>query len=947
MLKQEFAKVRKNRLLMITLTVVMLIPSIYSTIFLKSMWDTYERMDNFPVAVVNKDKAASKMGKEINIGEELTNTLDESKEMDFQPMSAEEARAGLDEGKYFMAITIPEDFSADSMTLMDKNPKQMNLTYETSAGHNFTASKFSEIAAGRIKNEVQNNVTRTYAQTVLGQFKKAGLGLEQAGEGANTLANGLTQLSDGSGQLEDGVNKLSDGLGEFGPGLATYTGGVGQAANGSHMLASGGIELQSGIAKYTDGVNQAANSAPQLLMGLQQYTTGVDTAAAASPELAQGVMQYTDGVNKAASSVPELNKGIQQYTNGVDKAASSVPELNQGIKQYTDGVNQAAAKAPELATGVEQYTAGVKQANDGSKQVADGSKQVADGLAELNKSLQSTDVKKLTAGMTEYKKQVAQLKAFSDGKSPAQAQIMMNMNNMATQLQALGALAQSKDLSAADRATLMQSIGALKTNLEELGKTLEAQAKQAGQLGALADGYDTLYAGMTGYVQKTQAASNQLAPGAKKVADGAGQLDAGLATLTAKNKQVNDGTAQLVAGLQQLEANSGKLSVGSDQLTSGLQQLQANSGKLTDGTGQLTNGLQQLEANSGALSDGAQQLAGGLGQLQANSGKLTDGTGQLTNGLQQLQANSGALQNGTNAAVGGINELNAGLMKLNDNSGRLESAVSQLSDGSGQLADGAQKLNVGLVKANDGAEELGEKLTEGGEQVKQVRDDKANLDMFATPITETHEDRTSVKNNGTGMAPYMIAIYVFVGMITLMAAMNLTEPAGYPKSSFTWWLSKYTIPFVIVFVGAIITTLVSISIIGLTPVNTSAFLVSLIVIAIMDMSIVYFFTAAFGKIGTFLSLILLVLQLSGSGGTYPIQLSSEFFQWLHPLLPMTYAIEALRGSLSTGLSVTQPVTIMFMIFVVFSLLSWLYFAIQKSKRYRFDETMSNKSDLNN
>lgn len=187
----------------------------------------------------------------------------------------------------------------------------------------------------------------------------------------------------------------------------------------------------------------------------------------------------------------------------------------------------------------------------------------------------------------------------------------------------------------------------------------------------------------------------------------------------------------------------------------------------------------------------------------------------------------------------------------------------------------------------------------------------------------------------------MIAIYVFVGMITLMAAMNLTEPAVYPKSSFTWWLSKYTIPFVIVFLGAIITTLVSISLIGLTPVNTPAFLISLIVIAIMDMSIVYFFTAAFGKIGTFISLILLVLQLSGSGGTYPIQLSSEFFQWLHPLLPMTYAIDALRGSLSTGLSVTEPVTIMFLIFVVFSLLSWGYFAIQKSKRYRFEDSMGN------
>lgn len=820
MLRQELAKVRKNRLLMVTLIVVMLIPSIYSTIFLKSMWDTYERMDNFPVAVINQDKAVHKAGKDINIGEELTKKLDESSDMDFKPMSAEEARKGLDEGKYYLALTIPEDFSADSLTLMDKEPKPMNLTYETSAGHNFTSSKFSEIATGRIKNEVQTNVTRTYAKTVLEQFKKAGLGLEQAGDGAKTLANGLTQLADGSGKLGDGVSQLNNGLGAFGTGLTTYTNGVGTAANGTQQLAAGGSKLQDGVNQYTNGVNQAAAKAPELAQGVQQYTNGVDTLAAAVPALASGLETYTAGVDKLATGVTPLSAGSQQLT---------------------------------------------------------------DGLAELNAKTHSTDVNTLTAGMKKYKDTVDGLKQMSQGASPEQKQILANMQSLETQLKTLGALSQSPDLSAKDKTALLQSMGAMKTNLEELAATLQAQSAKAGQLGALADGYNELYTGMNTYVASTQAASAQLAPGAKKISDGVNQVSAGLDQLTQNSAALNGGTAAAAAGLQQLEANSGK------------------------------------------LADGSQLLAGGLGQLQNKSGDL---------------------QSGASQAVGGINQLNAGLSQLNANTGRLQSAVSQLSDGSGQLVDGAGQLKVGLVKANDGADELGTKLTEGGEQIKQVRADKANVDMFASPVTETHKDRTTVKNNGTGMAPYMIAIYVFVGMITLMAAMNLTEPASYPKSAFTWWLSKYTIPFVLVFVGAIITTLVSIGIIGLTPVNLPAFLISLIVIAIMDMSIVYFFTAAFGKIGTFLSLILLVLQLSASGGTYPIELSSGFFQWLHPLLPMTYAIQALRGSLSTGLSVTEPVLVMLMIFVVFSLLSLGYFVIQKAKRYRFDGAETESLDNN-
>ncbi|WP_207639978.1 YhgE/Pip domain-containing protein [Weissella ceti] len=926
MLKEELGKVKKNRLLMITLIVVMLIPSIYSTIFLKSMWDTYERMDSFPVAVVNHDKPAEKEGKQVNIGEELTKTLETSDDMDFNIMSAEEASEGLDAGKYYMAITIPEDFSSDSLTVMDKNPKPMNLTYETSAGHNFTASKFSEIAAGRIKAQVQEKVTHTYAQTVLSQFKKAGVGLQQAGDGADTLSDGLGQLKDGSGKLDEGATKLNNGLGEFSTGLGTYTNGVGTAAAGSQKLADGGSQLQSGIAQYTGGVDQAATKAPDLLAGLNKYTGGVNQIAAGAPGLVSGINEYTNGVDKAAAGAPGLVSGINDYTNGVKKAAAGAPGLASGISDYTNGVNQLAANSPKLVSGIDQYTAGVSEAKAGSKQVADG-------LTQLNESLHSDDVTKLTAGMDEYKKQVAQLKSMSEGSTPEQQQILASMEGLATQIQTLGGLLQSPDLSAKDRATLMDSVTESKKNLETLQAALKTQAEKAGQLGGLADGYDQLYAGMTGYVQKTQDASAKLAPGASAV-------NAGLGQLTDKNDELNSGAKQVAGGLNQLQANSGKLNEGGQTLAGGLNQLQANSGKLNAGGQTLAGGLNQLQANSGKLNAGSQTLAGGLNQLQANSGALTGGTQQLVGGLQTLQSKNGQLQDGANQAVGGINQLNSGLNQLNANSGRLQSAVGQLSDGSGQLADGAGQLSVGLVKANDGSDELGSKLHEGADKVKQVRDDKKNLDMFASPIKETHSDRTEVKNNGTGMAPYMISIYVFVGMITLMATMNLTEPSAYPKTGLAWWLSKYTIPFVLVFVGAIITTLVSVALIGLTPVNPVAFLVTLIVMAIMDMSIVFFFTASLGKIGTFISLILLVLQLSGSGGTYPIQLSSGFFQWLHTYLPMTYAVDALRGSLSTGLSVVHPVTVMFLIFVAFSLMSWAYFAIQKSKRYRFEGTDS-------
>jgi len=884
MLKAELGKVKQSRLLMITLIVVMLIPSIYSTIFLKSMWDTYERMDSFPVAVVNHDKPAEKLGKEVNIGSELVKTLEKSNDMDFQSTTAEKAKKGLDDGKYYMAITVPETFSEDSLTVMDKKPKQMNLTYETSAGHNFTSSKFSQIAAGRVMNEVQNKVTRTYAETVLGQIKNAGGGLEQAGDGALTLASGLGQLGAGSTKLEDGAGQLNNGLGQLLNGVGAYTAGVGTAAAGSQKLADGGVKLESGVTQYTNGVNQAAAGAPVLINGINLYTNGVDHAAASSPALSAGIKQYTDGVKLAADNAPDLSAGI---------------------KQYTDGAKTAATGAQTVSNGIDQYIAGVKKAKTGTQKVADGA-------AKMKAATHSDDVKKLEAGMKAMNGAVSGLKNSGNDETPAEKAIKANMTSLATQIATMSKLMQSPNLSNEERASLGASLKQSQTDLQNLQETLKAQkAGVTKQVGELAAGYGALNDGMSKYIAQTQQGSSDLADGAAQVNGGIDQLTGDKAT------KLSNGAAELAGGLAQLSGKSGKLQGGAAELAGGLAQLSGNNGELQGGVAQLVNGLQQLSGKSGELQGGATQLAGGLAQLSDKSGEL---------------------QNGAAQAIGGINQLNGGLATLSSKSGTLQSAVGQLNAGSSQLANGAGQLSVGLVKANDGAEELGSKLSEGADKIKQVRNDNDNLNMFASPIKETHEDRTRVKNNGTGMAPYMISIYIFVGMITLMAVMHLTEPASYPTSSLSWWLSKYTVPFVLVFVGAIITAIVSVTLIGLEPVNMGGFILSLIVISIMDMSIVYFFTAAFGKIGTFLSLILMVLQLSASGGTYPIQLSSGFFQWLHPLLPMTYAIQALRGSLSTGLSITQPIMTMLAIFVAFSLLSWAYFAIQFAKRYRFRDT---------
>jgi len=127
---------------------------------------------------------------------------------------------------------------------------------------------------------------------------------------------------------------------------------------------------------------------------------------------------------------------------------------------------------------------------------------------------------------------------------------------------------------------------------------------------------------------------------------------------------------------------------------------------------------------------------------------------------------------------------------------------------------------------------------------------------------------------------------------------------------------------------------------GLAPIHPWATFGVLVSIAVAFMSIVYWLNLVFGKVGAFFSMILLVLQLGGSAGTYPIQLSNHFFQTIHPWLPMSYAVSGLRNTLMVGNSAWPQIGILMGIGVLFSIFSMLFYGRRhgRVKAIDFEDT---------
>ena len=121
----------QNKFLIVVLIAVAFIPALYNIIFLSSMWDPYGKVDNLPVAIVNHDKPVEYEGKTLKVGDELVDNLKEDKSMDFHFVSENDANDGIKDGKYYMVVTIPENFSKNASTLISDNPKKVTIDYQT------------------------------------------------------------------------------------------------------------------------------------------------------------------------------------------------------------------------------------------------------------------------------------------------------------------------------------------------------------------------------------------------------------------------------------------------------------------------------------------------------------------------------------------------------------------------------------------------------------------------------------------------------------------------------------------------------------------------------------------------------------------------------------------------------------------------------------------------
>lgn len=641
---------------------------------------------------------------------------------------------------------------------------------------------------------------------------------------------------------------------------------VGRSFVASKMSESAMTKLKDTVSKnITTTYTQAVfKSMSSLQDGLQEASDGGNELLSGSKQLKSGSQTITDNLNTAAS--------------GSQTLADGTATLSSGLTTYTNGVSTLASGANELNSNSAALISGIAQLKESSTQVqrlVDGANSLTDGLQQLATSTtlsaeETKNIQSLISGLPQLNAGIQQLNT-----SVSEVSLNIDTTKISTALndiasQATGILsAEEKDSS--DRLAAIQATAAY-------------QSLDASQQAELVNALNT--------------SGNSVSQQAQQILKDAKAMQVALAALSSLSSKVTE----LQAGVSQIASQSNIALPGS---VAALTKLSAGLTKVnTVTTTQLVPGSSQIASGVSTLNT---KLSSGANELLTGATTYTNAVSQIASGANQLVANNNQLTSGAS---------------------QLQSGAEALASGSSQLAAGSGTLTSGLTTLTSGLSTLSSSLTDASKQLSLVSVTNKNAKLVSNPVSTKETDNDSVKVNGIGMAPYMIAVSLMVVALSTNVIFASSLSGRPVKNRFEWAKQK-------LFINGLISTVGSLVLYGAIQFlgfEANYNLRTIMLIILSGWTLMALVTALVGwddRYGSFISLLMLLLQVGSAGGSYPIELSPKFFQVVHPYLPMSYIVSGLRQTISMTGNISKEVGILSAFLLAFMVMAVLIYRPKK------------------
>lgn len=568
---------------------------------------------------------------------------------------------------------------------------------------------------------------------------------------------------------------------------------------------------------------------------------------------------------KCLNSASTTNKQISTITYSPNQASNYLATqiVNSAVKTMeTNLQSKISGKiAGTLADKLKEVPDSLERVSDASEQILDGSENLNSGLKEINNG-----TTKLNDSYTEFGNGV---NSAYEGSKQLDGGIQTAKEGIDTLSKGSKTLDSSIDMINEGVNNLSSQGG---EGINELGLGVSKINKGATKLNKgvndYVDGTENLITKLNAYIDGVDGVNSKIEPI--------------LLALKAQKDVTTDPTIQALAInaekiLDSQEYNkvkaSGTLIKNGETL-------------LTDNSQELKDGAKELEQGANLLTEKTQDLTkitNGISDLKAGLQKVSKGTEKLKSGANALQIGASALSNGSKS-------LTNGLETLNNSSTQIKSALNTLNEGTNSAYNGSTELVNGVQEFKT---QIDDSIKETNEQLENLN----GIENFAEdPVEFKTEAYGEVNSYGIAFTPLFLCIGLWVGALMCYVVLYYDQSHRFGVLDST---SKNKLLQNILYIaigglqGLIVGVLLKLGL-GFYVQNGVLYYSASIFLGMVFISIIQFLIRNFGDIGKFLALIILVLQLAASGGTFPVETIDKAFQVITPYLPMTYSIKLLK-----------------------------------------------------
>ncbi|MFF1994166.1 YhgE/Pip family protein [Bacillus mycoides] len=879
--KTDLRNVAKHWAAIVIVLGLMILPSLYAWFNIKASWDPYGNTKGIQIAVSNQDVGSNLRGKDINIGKEIVDSLKKDKNFGWKFVDEKQAIYGVERGDYSASITIPKDFSEKIATVLNENPQKPELDYYVNEKVNAIAPKITAKGASGLTEEVSKNFVKTANGEIFEIFNDLGIDLETNLPSIEKVKDLVFKLEAQFPEMNTLVDKALDD--------ATRAEDVVKVAQKElpvvESVINDGQEALGNLDKFFANNDQTLQNAPGTIRN--HLTTAKDVMDKANT--------FTNFLMNPGIDLSGM-KGLPEFPARPDLSKLNdegykniARNINQTVNNVLNSSRAGTAYGKSVVNGLQNGQFDPEKAKQDLNAVSENLQGRTDSVAylinvftELQKSA-TTDF-----GQSFFQGRVDRLTKLKSGMENANNGIKDIVNVIGTGQEV------KKDVTDVANQKLDAANGLIDQAEKDYNETFVADYKKA-----------------VSTVDQAKADANEAYDTVKNEYDKAKNTFEGVIA-DVNNRGVNglDSTKVALNDLNgQLQATKNLIGDAIPVLESTNKVLaDVNSGKnLNNGIAKLNKAQNTVQKGIDATNKATTLINNGQKPTKEVVESINEATKNASAQLEDFLATyDSEIVPNFNTAIARTKEMSKNTSQiLGEADKKLPDVKKLLEDSSKGLVDGQKKIadiKAEMPETEKKIKELADKIRdfESEEDIKDIirllkNDVEKQSDYFANPVNLKENKLFAMPNYGSAMSPFYTVLALWVGallMVSLLTVEVHEEGANY--KSHEVYFGRLLTFLTIGLSQAFIVSMGDIFLLGTYVVDKFWFVLFSLFIGGVFVCIVYSLVSIFGNVGKSMAIILLVLQVAGSGGTFPIQMTPPFFQAIYPFLPFTYAISAIR-----------------------------------------------------